>query len=264
MTEQILFRVIDTETSGLDGPDHHDLVEIGWTDLFFHPEDKACRITRPQSELFYAPRGIPTDAQAIHHILPEDVVNKAPFTSAAGRRIMLAENEGLKPMFFVAHNADFDRQWLTVEITDGTLWIDTFKAAVRLIPQAKSHGNQFLRYELGLGVDRALAEPPHRAASDSFVTAHILAHLIGLADSIAQLELFTRMPRFYPVCPLKKHKGQAWGDIPASYLDWMIRQGEMERDLRLAAQDELDLRREEAAEAARARMSPSAPQDEPA
>ena len=261
MTDQtkILFRVIDTETAGMDGPEVHDLIELGWTDVVFDTATRLATISDPKAELFDAPRGIPTDAQAVHHIVPADVAGLAAFNAAHGRAILMSEAMGLKPMFIVAHNAEFDRRWLTEEMTAGALWICTFKAAARLIPQAKSHGNQALRYMLNLPVDRVKADPPHRAAADSYVTAHLLQHLIGLADSIAQLELFTRMPRFYAKCPMGKHKGAAWADVPASYLDWMLKQGEMERDLRCAAQDEIDHRRQASMEAMERKNNPQPP-----
>jgi exodeoxyribonuclease X len=249
---KVLLRVVDCETGGFD-PHLHDVVELGWTDVVFEPATKAIEVGMPHSKLFGAPRGIPPETQAVHHITPKMVAGLPPFTANDIQKLAAEPGAGgLVPMFMVAHNAEFDRQWLA---TDGVYWICTMKVARRQIPSAPSHGNQALRYFLDLDIDPAVAEPPHRAGPDSYVTAHLAAYLIARVGSLSQMEAWTRAPLFYPTCPLKKHRGQPWSDVPADYLQWMLRQPDkkggrsddgMEPDLKAAAQEELDIRREAA------------------
>lgn len=262
---KVLLRVVDIETGGFN-PMLHDVVELGWTDVLFDPTTKAVEVGKPQSRLFGAPRGIPVEAQAIHHIRPAMVAGLEPFTADHIQKLATDPGPGgLVPMFLAAHNAPFDRQWL---VTDGVYWICTMKVARRQVPAAPSHGNQALRYFLELDVDPVLADPPHRAGPDSYVTAHLLADLIRRVGSLSQMEAWTRAPLFYPTCPLKKHKGQAWGDVPADYLHWILRQPDhkpgseegTEPDIKAAAQEELDARHEASTALSLNKTAPLAPE----
>jgi len=47
---------------------------------------------------------------------------------------------------------------------------------------------------------------------------------------------------FYRECPIGKHKGQLWRDIPASYLQWLTREPDMDPDIKAAANTELQER----------------------
>lgn len=251
---RVLLRVADTETTGLEKTDQ--IVEAGYTDVVFEPATKTCFVGETFSRLFRPTIDIPPEAQAVHHITPAMVSSAQPFDAAAGDWLTKTPGpHGLLPRFMVAHNAEFDRQWLTPDLTGPVYWICTQKVARRQLPHAPNHQNQTLRYFLGLDIDPARAEPPHRAGPDSYVTACLLVELIRRVDSVSQMEAWTRAPLFYPTCPLKKHKGQPWADVPADYLQWIVRSAE-ERDLKIAAQDELDARAADRLEAMKARANP--------
>ncbi|MBU0801406.1 MAG: DUF3820 family protein, partial [Alphaproteobacteria bacterium] len=53
----------------------------------------------------------------------------------------------------------------------------------------------------------------------------------------------TRLPRYYATFPFGKHKDQAFDSIPADYLNWVLRQPDMEDDIKAACRDEFERRR---------------------
>ena len=54
---------------------------------------------------------------------------------------------------FVAHNADFEQSFLPEFAA--VPWVCTFRAALRLVPDATSHSNQALRYHFGVAISPA-------------------------------------------------------------------------------------------------------------
>jgi DNA polymerase III epsilon subunit-like protein len=85
---------------------------------------------------------------------------------------------------YVAHNCSFERSFLGPHLGD-TMWVCTYKCALRVWPDLAAHGNQALRYHFGhvnpLGVDRARLVP-HRALSDAIVTAANFFELVKHAS----------------------------------------------------------------------------------
>jgi exodeoxyribonuclease X len=214
------------------------VIEIGWTDLIFNTETKDSVIMKTQAVL-YAPRErLTSDNIAIHHLTPAMLANR-PHCDVDDIRGIATMNV---PMFLVAANADFEQKWITPDLIGDAKWICTVKAAGRLFPTAPSHGNQAMRYELGLELPEELAMPPHRAGPDSYVTAHILARFLKM-ETVSRMAAWTLAPKYLPVCPLGKHKGKAWPDIPHDYLTWANRAPEMSDDVKYAVYLELERRK---------------------
>ncbi len=136
---------------------------------------------------------------------------------------------GPTPAAFVAHSCAFERQFVTEATTGQIPWICTYKVAMHVWPDAPRHSNQVLRYWRNLSLDNALAMPPHRAGPDAWVTAHLLADLAKYA-SFAQMVAWTKEPRPMPILTFGKHRGQAWAQVPSDYLQWMVRQTDMDAD----------------------------------
>lgn len=234
----MILRVIDFETTGEAPP--AEIIEIGWCDV---DTDQQC-VSESGSQLFGAIGDIPPEALAVHHIGSGMLSGLPPCATAdlaalTGARIIGDD----APTAIVAHFSDFESLWLTPALLGRIPMICTYKAALRVWPDAPKHSNQVLRYWLGLDLDDR-AMPPHRAAPDAFVTAHILLELlkhVGVEDLIA----WTKEPRVMPRLTFGKHRGSAWRDVPSDYLDWLLR-SEMDYDTKWNAQRELDRRRKSA------------------
>ncbi len=136
---------------------------------------------------------------------------------------------------FVAHKWSFEAQWLG-EHLQGRPAICTYKAALRVWPEAPAHSNQILRYWLKpRGLDPSLASPPHRALPDAIVTAHILRELLRVA-TVEELIAWTHEPVLLPRVMFGRHRGCSWSDVPADYLTWVVERSELGPDIKFTAE----------------------------
>lgn len=227
----MIFRAIDFETTGAPS-DAEDappvgVCEVGFCDLSLAEAFGEAEFSGPVRSRLCDP-GMPMqfEACAVHHIVADDIKDCAPFDPAELR-------DGA-PDFFVAHNADFEQHFF-----DGgeTPWIDTYKVALRVWPDAPSHGLQFLRYWLDLPADRALASPPHRAGPDAYLCALLMQRI--LTDSRMPIDDMVRFSAGIALLPrinFGKHRGAKWSEVPADYLDWIINgQNDLDRTVKANA-----------------------------
>lgn len=223
-------RVIDLETTGIDPKDHR-IIEIAAVDLLDSGE-----IRLAGTHLVNPGRDIPPEASAVHHLIAADL-SSSPLIGEVWSSYFGSDH----PTTLAAHNCDFERGY--VPAPQGGHWICTYKAALRAWPDAPGHSNQVLRYWRGLdgheGFDRSYASLSHRAGPDAYVTAWILRELLKSA-TLADLIAWTSEPKVYPRISFGKHRGSAWADVPADYLQW-LRDGQhqMETDWRHGAKLEL-------------------------
>jgi len=219
--------VLDTETSGMSPDDGDRLVELA-----------GVRLSDGQSyETLCDPgRDIPPEAKAVHHITEKMVVGQSSPTEAALE--MLARLG--QPDYFVAHNAPFDKGFMALlgEVYREVPWICTWRCSMHIWPEAPGHGNQVLRYWLGLEVDLPAGLYPHRALYDTIVTRHILLRMLEThtLDDLHRLS-------YQPVVLLKvrfgKHRGLLWSQVPRDYLQWVVKQSDMDDDVRHTAMHHL-------------------------
>jgi exodeoxyribonuclease X len=228
-----IIRVCDLETTDKAPPG--EVIEVGYCDLT-HTTD-GWSVGEPVSWLCGA-LDIPPETQAVHHISPTDVAGLPTFdlTSFVEQSTDVA--------CFAAHNAAFEQQWIDCDIPQ---FLCTYKAALRVWPDAPGHGNGVLRYWLArqglISLDHEKAMPPHRAGPDAYVTAHVLKALLERATGREMIG-WTRQPALLPKCPIgKEWRGKSWSEVDDGFLGWMLRQDDMEEDLRWNAQRELDRRR---------------------
>jgi exodeoxyribonuclease X len=233
----LLLRVIDIETTGMEPP--AEIIELGRVDVV--SQGDGWRIDRPMARLYRPLHGIPPETMAVHHITEDDFNADTPVCT--DERLRLAVWGGAKPDILVAHNCDFERQFIPETATDALPWICTLKVALHVWPEAPKHSNQVLRYWRGLKLDAALAMPPHRAGPDAWVTAHLLTELLKDA-SVEQMIEWTKQPKRMPTIPFGKHRGSAWPDVPIDYLKWMVGQIDMDPDAIWNAQQEIERRKQ--------------------
>ena len=228
-------RVIDIETTGVAPP--AEIVEFGRVDVI--ADGPGWRVGQPMARLYRPLRGIPPETMAVHHITEEMVGGDTPVCTED--KLRLAVWAGGDPDVLVAHNCDFERLFISEAVTGSLPWICTYKAALRAWPDAPRHSNQVLRYWRALTLDEALAMPPHRAAPDALVTAHILGELLTVA-TVEEMIAWTREPKRLPAIPFGKHRGAAWSEPPTDYLEWVSRQRDMDADIVWNAKRELERR----------------------
>lgn len=221
-------RILDFETSGTEPPEA-EVCEVGICDL----DVEAKTIQMPRSWLCSV-RAMQPEVRAVHHLSLADCASQAPFDPAS----LLADGVTV----FAAHFAEFECRFFTPTVP----MICTYKAALRVWPEAPGHSNGVLRYwleERGLiAPEHALTMPPHRAGPDAYVTAHILLALLNAGATGREMAAWTREPALLPKCPIGKFRGKPWAEVERGFLEWMCRQADMDHDLKWNADRELNRR----------------------
>lgn len=230
-------RVLDIETTGLSCATNK-IIEIASVDLAKH--EGSITVVNPLQTYVDPGVPIPPCMSAIHHILDEDVKGAPSFAEAI---------EAFKGAdVYVAHNADFEADWLEMHLPRGA-WVCTFKCALRVWPELPEHNLQALRYQLGLvapfGYVRA-AIHPHRAASDVIVTAAVLVELMKAAKW-SELLTWSAEPALYTRLHFGKHRGERFDQVPEDYLDWCQRQPDMDAGVKFSIEYWLRNKRQRAA-----------------
>jgi len=223
-----VIRVIDFETTGTEPPEA-EVCEVGICEL--HLEDR--RVDEPKAWLCGV-SSMPPVVRAVHHISLAECEGKQPFN------VGMVMAEGISAI--AAHNAEFETQFFEAPAPV----ICTYKAALRVWPDAPSHSNGALRYWLEdqgkIAPDHALTQPAHRAGPDAYVTAHLLLALFNEGITGKDMVAWTKEPRLLPRCPIGKFRDKPWPEVEAGFLGWMLRQESMEEDLKWNARREIDRR----------------------
>lgn len=229
-------RVIDMETTGFDASSK--VIELGWCDY----EVETGQVGDPASAMFYVD-AIPPESRAVHHIGPADIPATAQPFDAFSSVFLPADTMAIT--FFAAHNSAFECQFLG-DLEHRRI-ICTYKAALRMWPDAPSHSNGALRYWLEdagkISPDPAKAYPTHRAGPDAYITAHLLRALFEAGATGKEMVVWTRGPAVLPRCPIgTPWRGMKWSEVDAGFLRWMANNATMEADNKWNAQRELDRR----------------------
>lgn len=217
-------RICDLETTGFEATDH--VVEIAAWDL------TDGQVAFVGEKYVKPPVPIPPETSAVHHIIDEDVANAASWAEVYPQFIDDTVDA------YCAHNSRFDGKWLTPAILNGKPLIDTYRAALRLWPDATSHSNGTLRYWLKPeGLDRKIAFIAHRAKADAYVTAHILNVILAQPKvTLEGLIMVSQRPALLPTIRFGKYRGKKWSEADTGYLEWCCRQADMDEDVKFTAE----------------------------
>ncbi len=217
-------RVIDFETGDAEP------IEIGWhdvramgTDLLGRPSLWQPRLPgdQPTAYKLKPTRPIPPETSAVHHLVGDDFAF-ARMPAAGLRQAMEDDLDGASLLALAAHNAETEQAHLTVDYTGDLPWIDTWKCALRLWPEAPNHKLQTLRYWLSLpSLIRHTAAPAHRAGPDAYVTAHVLAAQLSI-QPMERLVAWSGEPALLARIPFGELKGQPWAEADDGLLDWIL------------------------------------------
>lgn len=220
---------IDFETTNID-PKLAHAVEVG---LFSAEYGLQTSFIKP-------PIPIPPETSAIHHITDADVVDAESW----GATQMKLRDLCTGPTIFIAHNAKYEQDVLKDTFNGlDVKWICTYKCALRVWPDAPNHKNETLRYWLGLQfLGRGWEQSAHSAGHDANVTYHIYIRLLQHA-SIKELVEWSSLPALLPKIMFGKHRGAKWSEVPADYLTWILKQADMDPDIKYNADLEMKRRR---------------------
>jgi DNA polymerase III subunit epsilon len=172
-TQESIFAVLDTETTGLNVNEGHRIVSIGATKI------KNLKITNEiLDELVNPERQISEPSIKIHHITQEQVKNKPVLKELDEKIYNFLENTVL-----VGHNLKFDIKFIIRSAPYTTIahrvknivTIDTIYLAAGIYPHFKSYELSFLCENLKI---QTKDQTRHSAIGDSVITARLFLHLL--------------------------------------------------------------------------------------
>ncbi len=236
MAHYILF---DTETTGNQEQDR--IIQVGAMILSVN------RDIEVYDELCSSEQEISLEAMEVHHITPDMIENKPPYTQTkfAKRVEELNSNEN----YLIAHNISFDLGMIQKEgFINKYQLVDTLRCAKHLYPDLSSHRLQYLRYALGLYKNETLeakkigiAIKAHEAIGDVLILKLLLSKLkeqiiqkFPDQNVMDKLVALTNTPVLMKEFKFGKYKGRSIQDIAREdmgYLKWMRKNLDLDDDM---------------------------------
>ena len=222
--------ILDTETHTLNGQP----IEIAYAPIQIHNGKLTLDKSQIFDQLYRVDEPISYAAMAVHHILESELVDQPHYTSFS-----LPQDT----TYIIGHNIDYDIRALEkcgVDISKIKA-ICTLALARLVWPDAEAHNISALIYMITKGSAKArdMIKKVHRADMDIILTANILMHEIHHLKIQTIEELYTasedaRIPR---TINFGKHRGTAIADLPADYMQWLLRQEDLDPYLRKAIEN---------------------------
>jgi len=176
-TQESIFAVLDTETTGLNINEGHRIVSIAATKI------KNLKITNEiLDELVNPERQISEPSIKIHHITQEQVQNKPVLKELDEKIYNFLENTVL-----VGHNLNFDIKFIVssgpyttiAHRVKNIVTIDTIYLAAGIYPHFNSYELSFLCKTLKIQTED---QKRHSAIGDSVITARLFLYLLEEAS----------------------------------------------------------------------------------
>ncbi|CAI4203126.1 Exodeoxyribonuclease 10 [Acinetobacter baumannii] len=219
--------ILDTETHTLNGLP----IEIAYAPI----EINAGKLTLDKSKLFDQLYQVGTPisyaAMAVHHILESDLENQPHY-----KTFKLPDTT----TYIIGHNIDYDIAAIArcgVDVSH-IKPICTLALARKTWPDAEAHNISALIYIISQGSSKAreLLKGAHRADADIILTANILMHIVYHLNihDIEELYRVSEEARIPTTINFGKHKGTAIAELPKDYIQWLLRQDELDVYLRKA------------------------------
>ena len=222
--------ILDTETHTLNGQP----IEIAYAPI----EVENGKLTLDKSKLFdqlyCVDEPISFAAMAVHHILESDLIDRPHYSTF----ILPTDTQ-----YIIGHNVDYDIRAIEkcgVD-TSSIKAICTLALARRVWPEAEAHNISALIYMISKGSEKAreMIKKAHRADMDIILTANILMHIVHQLNinNIEELYAASEDARIPRSINFGKHRGTNITDLPADYIQWLLRQDELDPYLRKALEN---------------------------
>ena len=222
--------ILDTETHTLNGQP----IEIAYAPIEIANGKLSLDKSQVFDQLYIVDEPISFAAMAVHHILESDLVGKPLYTTFK----LPAETQ-----YIIGHNIDYDiRAIEKCGVDTSHIKAICTLALARLVwPDAEAHNISALIYMISKGSEKAreMIKKAHRADMDIILTANILMHVVHQLkiNSMEQLFAVSEDARIPRVINFGKHRGTAIAELPADYIQWLMRQDELDPYLRKALEN---------------------------
>ncbi|MHA5056162.1 3'-5' exonuclease [Acinetobacter schindleri] len=217
--------ILDTETHTLNGQP----IEIAYAPVDILDHKISLDKSRLFDQLYSCDEPISFAAMAVHHILESDLEGQPHYSS-----FKLPQ----ETTYIIGHNIDYDIRALEkCGVNSSNIKaICTLALARRVWPDAEAHNISALIYMITRGSDRAreMIRKAHRADMDIILTANILMHIVHhlKISSIEELYEASEDARIPRTINFGKHRGTAIAELPADYVQWLLRQEDLDPYLR--------------------------------
>lgn len=221
--------VFDTEVNSLESM---EVIELAFCEVCLL--DGFLGFSLITKKRFKPTNSFEAGAVAVHRILPEDVESSPPSSSAS-----LPAGE-----YVVAHNVDFDVR--VMKISEEKKQICTLALCRRIWPQFKSHSLTAMFLELK-GMNRenvAAIKDAHSAYNDVVFLNAILESIVieTRVKSFEELYQLSEQARIPEVMMFGKHKGTKISELDFGYIEWFLRQPDIDPYLKKAFINRLEMR----------------------
>lgn len=222
--------ILDTETHTLNGQP----IEIAYAPIQIHDGKLTLDKSQIFDQLYRVDEPISYAAMAVHHILESELVDQPHYTSFS-----LPQDT----TYIIGHNIDYDIRALEkcgVDISKIKA-ICTLALARLVWPDAEAHNISALIYMISKGSEKAreMIRKAHRADMDIILTANILMHIVHhlKLNSIEELYEASEDARIPRSINFGKHRGTAITELPSDYVQWLLRQEDLDPYLRKALEN---------------------------
>ena len=216
--------VADTETTGQDSPvDAPEVIELAYSTLSY----PSMALTEPFQARFKPHAAITYGAMAVHHIIPSDLVDCPPSAEAK----LPADASML-----IGHNIDYD--WEAMGSSPSVRRICTLAISRALFPELDGHSLGAMTYWFARDKAKAreLLRGAHSASVDVSIAYELFANLLEymkvhqsrVFSTIDQVWEWAENCRIPVVWSFGKHKGQPIKGTDRGYLNWCLRQLDMD------------------------------------
>ena len=213
--------ILDTETHTLNGQP----IEIAYAPVEVFEHKISLDKSRLFDQLYSCDEAISYAAMAVHHILESDIQDQPHYST------FRLPNETI---YMIGHNIDYDIRAIQKCGVDTShiKAICTLALARRVWPEAEAHNISALIYMITKGSEKAreMIRKAHRADMDIILTANILMHIVHQLkiNSIEELYAASEDARIPRTLNFGKHRGTTISALPADYVQWLLRQDELD------------------------------------
>lgn len=222
--------ILDTETHTLNGQP----IEIAYAPIQVNEGKLTLDKSKIFDQLYRADEPISYAAMAVHHILESELIDQPHYTTFSLPQ---------QTTYIIGHNIDYDiRAIEKCGVDTSNIKAICTLALARLVwPDAEAHNISALIYMITKGSEKAreMIKKAHRADMDIILTANILMHEIHHLNiqSIEELYKASEDARIPRSINFGKHRGSAIADLPADYMQWLLRQDDLDPYLRKAIEN---------------------------
>lgn len=220
--------ILDTETASLNGLP----IQISFMPCeFSQGGELAFDLFAIFDEYFTVDEKICFASMAVHHIVESDLIGKPSY-----KTFRLPEDT----VYLIGHNIKYDVEAISKCGIDVSKIkpICTLALARMVYPEAPAHNISALSYFLTQNVEgtRQVLKNAHDAKTDIQLTLNILRDIVFKKNitSMAQLFNLSEEAKIPTHINFGKHRGTAISELPLDYVQWLMRQEDLDPYVRQA------------------------------